>query len=164
MLFFTVSLWRHWLLPDQDRRLRENSSAAVPRHVHFHRGASVRLFVLGFHVALPSAPRADAAGAALLGPLPPSEGGCSPVPMNRGCSLVQGRASISGSSGQRLHAVASHHTGQCSGAFDTIPQGVPGGRGHQLPTLVTHAREAGTPASWSCSLAPSLWPPGLTSK
>ena len=46
-----VGMWRSYLLPNWERRLEENISAAGPRHARPHCLANAGLFVLGFHMA-----------------------------------------------------------------------------------------------------------------
>lgn len=92
-----------------------------------------------------------------------SDSRCSPDPGE----LWETHFSISG--GQWLVATCSNLPSSRTvwGAFDTIPQGFPGEMEPQLPMLVTDSLMhiwLAFLASLSCSLAPSLWPLGLTSK
>lgn len=175
MLLFPliVSLWRSYLLPDRERRLEENSSAAVPRRARLRCWANAGLFVLGFHMACDGHGSSFSTdGECYWGSTPqslcPRQTAAAALPLvNCGELTSPGTTLHQWGQLQWLHVLASHHAGRFWGAFDTIPQGVPGRMEPQLPMLGTDSLMhiwLDFPASLSCSLAPSLWPLGLTSK
>lgn len=51
LFLLVVFMWRSYLLPNWERRLEENISAAGPSCALPHCLANARLFVLGFHMA-----------------------------------------------------------------------------------------------------------------